>query len=70
MKTLDYNILEELNKEWTAFLDTFPWESPYSIAETNRRFEFRRNLWLQKMTKKYDVTLEQLNKHFVHDKTN
>jgi len=66
MKTLDYHILEELNKEWTAFLDTFPWESRQSIAEANRRFEIRRRIWLQKMVKKYDVSLEELMKHFVH----
>ena len=66
MGTLDYHILEELNKEWTAFLDTFPWESPFSIAETNRRFEFKRKNWMKKMMKKYGVSLEQIEKHFIH----
>jgi hypothetical protein len=68
METLNYNILEELNKEWTAFLDSIPWNSGNNIAEANRIFIARRKIWLRKMTKKYDVTLQQLNKHFVHDK--
>jgi len=67
METLDYNILEELNKEWTAFLDSIPWSAGNSIAEANRIFVSRRNVWLQRMRKKYDVTLEQLKHHFVHD---
>ena len=67
METLDYNILEELNKEWTAFLDSIPWNSGNSIAESNRIFVSRRNVWMQRMRKKYDVTLEQLKHHFVHD---
>ena len=61
-----FETLEELNKEWTAFLDTFPWESPYSIAETNRRFETRRVFWMRKMAVKYGVSDSLLEKHFVH----
>ncbi len=67
METLDYNVLEQLNKEWTEFLDSIPRDSGNSVAEANRRFVSRRNIWLQRMKKKYNVTLEQLKHHYVHD---
>ena len=67
METLNYNILEALNKEWTTFLDTFLWNSPLSIADSNKLFAARRKNWMNRMQRKYDVTLQQLKDYYVHD---
>jgi len=67
MEILNYYILEALNKEWTAFLNTFPWNSGLSIPESNRVFEARRKKWMRRMKRKHDVTQEQLNYYYVHD---
>jgi len=68
METLDINIAEQLDKEWTTFLDGFLWNTTMSIAESNRTFLSRRNIWMRKITKKYDVTLQQLKDRYIHDK--
>ena len=67
METLDYNTLEALNEEWTAFLDKIPWNTSCSISESNRIFASRRNIWMQKMQKKYDVSIQELKAKFIHD---
>ena len=67
METLDYNTLEALNKEWTAFLNTIPWNTSCSISESNRRFDSCRNVWMRKMQKKYDVSIQELKARFIHD---
>ena len=61
---------ETLNKEWTAFLDTIPWNSGNSIEVSNQIFVSKRKNWMKKMVKKHGVTMDDLNKRFNHDTTN
>jgi len=65
---IDINKLDELNKEWTAFLDTIPWDGcGDSIARSNRIFDSKRNIWMKKMVKKHGVTMDELNRLYNHD---
>jgi len=61
---------ETLSKEWTAFLDTIPWQGyGNSIEESNQVFVSKRKNWMKKMVKKHGVTMDVLNEKFNHDKT-
>jgi len=64
---LEFEVMEALNKEWTAFLDSIPWNTNYSIPESNRIFTARRNNWMKRMQRKYKVTADQLKAKYVHD---
>ena len=66
MKTIDIYIMEDLNKEWTKFLDGFLWNEPGTVAEINRRFERRRAAWLKRMSRSYDVSMSELEDRYVH----
>ena len=58
---------ETISKEWTAFLDTIPWNSDYSIPESNRIFEGKRKAWMKKMVKKHNVEMTLLESKYVHN---
>ena len=55
MERLDIYQLEDLNKEWTSFLDTIPWNHGLTISESNREFEIKRRAWVKRMSKAYDI---------------
>jgi len=58
---------ETLNKEWTAFLNTIPWNTGYGIPESNRIFEGKRKNWMKKMVKKHGVEMQVLEERYCHD---
>ena len=65
LKQIELN--ETLNKEWTAFLDTIPWEGyGNSIAESNHIFDGKRKAWMKKMVKKHSVDITQLENLYIH----
>ena len=57
---------EDLDKEWTKFLDTFSWDEPGTVQEINNRFEWRRNAWLKRMSKTYAVDIDDLKARYIH----
>jgi hypothetical protein len=66
METLDIIQLEDLNKEWTKFLDSIPWnQEGLSISESNRLFEVKRTAWMKRMSKAYDIELSLIEEKFV-----
>ena len=68
MTELDYYKMEELDKEWSAWLNTVPWEGYGStIAESNRIFCRKRNFWIKKMVQKHGVSIDDLNKRYNND---
>jgi hypothetical protein len=60
-------LMETISKEWTAFLDTIPWNTGYSIPESNRIFEGKRKNWMKRMVKKHGVEMQVLEERYVHD---
>ena len=66
METLDIYQLEDLDKEWTKFLDTIPWnQEGLSISESNRQFEVKRSAWMRRMAKTYDIELVLIEKKYL-----
>jgi len=65
IKQIELN--KTLDKEWTAFLDTIPWQGS-SIEASNQIFVSKRKNWMKRMVKKYGVTMDELNKEYNHDK--
>jgi len=66
METLDIYQLEDLDKEWTKFLDTIPWnQEGLSISESNRQFEIKRRAWMKRMAKTYDIELQLIEKKYL-----
>ena len=66
METLDIYQLEDLDKEWTKFLDTIPWnQEGLTISESNRLFEIKRNAWMKRMAKTYDIELQLIEKKYL-----
>jgi len=64
----EFRLLETLNKEWTAFLDTVPWSGYGStIAESNIIFSGKRKYWMKKMVKKHNVEMNVLEDRYAHD---
>ena len=52
---------ETLDKEWSAFLRTVPWDGyGGTIAESNRIFDFRRKKWTKKMVEKHKTSAAPL----------
>lgn len=67
MKNINIITAEDLDKEWTSFLNTIPWnQEGLSIAETNRLFEIKRNAWMKRMSKAYDVDIDDVRKRYTH----
>lgn len=59
---------ETLDKEWTAFLNTIPWNgSGSTIAESNRIFDGKRKYWMKKMIKKHNAEISMLEDRYEHD---
>jgi hypothetical protein len=65
MEALDIYQLEDLDKEWTKFLDTIPWNQEGLISEINTRFEVKRKAWMKRMAKTYDIKLSLIEEKFV-----
>lgn len=66
MKTINIITAEDLDRDWTKFLDGFLWNEPGTVAEINRRFERKREAWLKRMSKAYDVDINELKALYVH----
>ena len=65
MEALDIFQLEDLDKEWTKFLDTIPWnQEGLTIPEINRQFEVKRSAWMKRMAKSYDIELSLIEKKY------
>lgn len=66
METLDIIQLEDLDKEWTKFLDTIPWnQEGLSVSEINKQFEVKRMAWMKRMAKTYDIELSLIEEKYV-----
>ena len=64
----EFRLLETLNKEWTAFLDTIPWDgNGATIGESNYIFTGKRKAWMKKMVKKHNVEISVLEARYSHD---
>jgi len=66
MITINIITAEDLDKEWTSFLDGFPWNQEGTVAEINKRFERRREAWLKRMSKAYAVDIDELKQRYIH----
>ena len=66
MEALDIYQLEDLDKEWTKFLDSIPWNQEGTIPEINKRFEVKRMAWMKRMSKAYDVDIDALKQTYTH----
>lgn len=67
-RNMDVELNETLNKEWTKFLDTVPWDGYGStIAESNIIFDSKRKSWMKKMVKKHGVKISELEDRYAHD---
>ena len=65
METLDIIQLEDLDREWTKFLDSIPWnQEGLSVSEINRQFEVKRMAWMKRMAKTYDIELQLIEKQY------
>jgi len=64
----EFELMETLDKEWSAFLDTIPWNDwGLTIAESNKIFKSRRRKWMNKMIKKYNCSMALLLVKYKHD---
>ena len=57
---------EDLDKEWTKFLDSIPWNQEGTVHEINKRFEVKRMAWTRRMAKTYDVSIDDLIYKYIH----
>jgi hypothetical protein len=64
MEALDIYQLEDLDKEWTKFLDSIPWNQEGLVSEINNRFEMKRNAWMKRMSKTYDIELSLIKEKY------
>jgi len=66
METLNIYQLEDLNKEWTKFLDSIPWnQEGLTISESNRIFEIKQRAWVKRMSKKYDIEVSAIEASYI-----
>ena len=64
----EFELMETLDTEWTAFLDTVPWDGyGRTIAESNVIFNSKRRKWMNKMIKKYNCSMALLLVKYKHD---
>ena len=66
MSNINIITAEDLDKEWTKFLDSIPWNQEGTIPEINKRFEVKRMAWIRRMAKTYDVDIDDLKARYIH----
>jgi len=66
MSNINIITAEDLDKEWTKFLDSIPWNQEGTIPEINKRFEVKRMAWIRRMAKTYDVSIDDLIYKYIH----
>lgn len=60
-----FELKETLDKEWTVFLRTVPWDGYGStIAESNIIFDSKRRKWMNNMIKKHGVEFADLETRY------
>ena len=66
MITINIITAEDLDTEWTNFLDSIPWNQEGDVHEINKRFEIKRMAWIRRMAKTYDVGIDELIYKYIH----
>ena len=65
MITINIITAEDLDTEWTNFLDSIPSQDG-TVESENYHFEVKRMAWIRRMAKTYDVGIDELIYKYIH----